>query len=45
MLNRKKKISTAFPYPSYYLDSILKLLAKTSDTTETALLREDLNPT
>ena len=48
MLNRKKKnfSSTAFPYPSYYfLDSILKLLAKTSDTTETALLRGDLNPT
>ena len=45
MLNRKKNFfsSTAFPYPSYYLDSILKFLAQTTDTTETALLRGDLN--
>ena len=43
---KKNFSSTAFPYPSYcFLDSILELLAKTSDTTEIALLRGVLNPT
>ena len=43
---KKKFLFHCLPLPVLlFLDSILKLLAKTSDTTETALLRGDLNPT